>query len=257
MKYNTGIFNWFGYVMPMEERLCSIKKAGFDSTMLWWEDEYWPRDIDKSSFVKMADSCGLKVDNYHLPYESTNLLFSRESTLRNRYVTQVMQQMEGCKAAGAERVVMHIADRTDTAPDTASMLKSMETIVRQAENIGIKIAAENTHYFKQIDILLQEIDSPYLGLCYDTSHDFVQGQSKGALLTKHRSRLMCVHISDNDFVEDRHWLPGNGLIPFKSFIDTVKDSGCCMSMEVYPSEQEKSLSPEEFLQKAYAAITSL
>lgn len=257
MECKTGIFNWFGYVMPLKERLCQIKKAGFDSTMLWWEDEYWPRAIDKSTFVSMADSCGLKVDNYHLPYESTNLLFSRKSAQRSQYVAEVLRQIEGCKTSGAEKIVMHVTDRTDTIPDTATMLESMETIVRHAEDIGIKIAAENTHYYKQIDTLLQEIESPYLGLCYDTSHDFVKGQSRSMLLSKYSHRLMCVHISDNDFIEDRHWLPGNGIIPFKSFINTIKDSGCCLSMEVYPSQQEKALSPEEFLQKAYAAITSL
>ncbi len=34
-----GIFSWFGFVMPLSERLELIKKAGFDSTCLWWEDE--------------------------------------------------------------------------------------------------------------------------------------------------------------------------------------------------------------------------
>lgn len=36
-KSNIGIFSWFGYVMPMKERLELIKKAGFDGVTIWWE----------------------------------------------------------------------------------------------------------------------------------------------------------------------------------------------------------------------------
>lgn len=33
--HKSGIFSWFGFPIPMEERLRMIKDAGFDSVLLW------------------------------------------------------------------------------------------------------------------------------------------------------------------------------------------------------------------------------
>ncbi len=32
-----GIFAWFSYPLPIEDRLQMIKQAGFDATSLWWK----------------------------------------------------------------------------------------------------------------------------------------------------------------------------------------------------------------------------
>jgi hypothetical protein len=37
-----GMFAWFGYDLPMRERLQIIKDAGFDATALWWDEKICP-----------------------------------------------------------------------------------------------------------------------------------------------------------------------------------------------------------------------
>ena len=45
INYPLGIFSWFGFVLPFEERITLIKEAGFTATSIWWEDEDAPFPI--------------------------------------------------------------------------------------------------------------------------------------------------------------------------------------------------------------------
>ena len=74
--HKIGIFNWYGYVEPFEKRVEQIKKAGYDHLMLWWEDESYPKHIDRRDFIKIVKSYDLNLDNIHLPSEGINTLWS-------------------------------------------------------------------------------------------------------------------------------------------------------------------------------------
>ena len=69
-KYKTGIFHWFGYILPFEERIKLIKNAGYDYVMLWWEDEDYPFTLSRMEFNHILDYYDLKQDNVHLPFEN-------------------------------------------------------------------------------------------------------------------------------------------------------------------------------------------
>lgn len=248
----TGIFNWFGYVLPIEERLKLIKEANFDNVMLWWEDETYPQFKDKKNFVTLAKEYGLGVDNIHLPYEDCNKFWSDSTTERNQYVDSVLKWLEECKESGADKAVMHTNRGSISNLSYTNGYKSFEKIVLFAEDIRIKVAVENVKKFEFTDFILKEFKSNYLGFCYDSSHDFINGESKGEILKKWKDRLFCVHLSDNDGLDDRHWLPKKGHVDFKVIINIIKETSCdSLSMEVYPYKEEKNLAPAEFLKLAY------
>ncbi len=254
----SGIFNWFGYILPISERLEMIKEAGFDNVMLWWENEDYPKFVDKMSFVTLANEIGLGVDNIHLPYEECDFLWSDNSSDREARVNEYIKYLDGCKASGADKVVMHTNRNNLSGVEYKNGYKSFEKIVKFAEDIKIKVAIENTRKFHYTEFILKEFDSKYLGFCYDSSHDFIEGESKGDILKKWKDRLFCVHLSDNDGIDDRHWLPKKGIVDFKSIVDIIKTTDCdSLSMEVYPFAEEKQLSPKEFLKLAYEINKSL
>ena len=64
-EFKTGIFHWYGYILPLEERIEQIKQAGFDYVMLWWEDEVYPYTISKMEFINIINNYDLKLDNVH------------------------------------------------------------------------------------------------------------------------------------------------------------------------------------------------
>jgi len=250
-KYNTGIFHWFGYILPFEERTKLIKYAGYDYVMLWWEDEYYPYTVSRTELNKILYYYDLKLDNVHLPFDNINNLWSESSSERNYHVNIVKRWLNECKDSGAETVVIHAVQGDNNVFKYSNGYDSFKKIITEAENIDIKVAVENTQMFHYNEFILKEIESPNAGFCYDSSHDFVNGGSMGEILDKWKNKLMAVHLSDNDGICDRHWIPGKGHVNWEKIINIIERTNIkSFSMETYPYKEEKNMQPSEFLDKA-------
>jgi sugar phosphate isomerase/epimerase len=84
----------------------------------------------------------------------------------------------------------------------------------------------------------------------------LHGPARGSLLSRWRDRLVSVHLSDNDGEKDRHWLPGRGIIDWDlvaSLFPAETISGC-LSLEVYPDENETPPDAASFLERAHRQI---
>lgn len=248
-EFKTGIFHWYGYILPLEERIEQIKQAGFDYVMLWWEDEVYPYTISKMEFINIINNYDLKLDNVHFPFEDINNLWNESSAQRNNHIDLIKKWLNECKLCGVDTVVMHASQGNRFDSDCSFGYKSFSEIIREAENIDIKIAIENTQMLKYSDFILKEIISTNIGFCYDSSHDFVvNGNSAGKILERWKNKLIAVHLSDNDGLYDRHWIPGNGIIDWDKIINIIKHANLkSYSMEVVPYNEEKKMRPIEFL----------
>lgn len=258
-NHECGIFNWFGYILHFEERIKLIKQAGYDYVMLWWEDESYPYIINRMELIKILKHYDLKLDNVHLPFENINNLWSESNTLRNNEINVVKRWLNECRECGADTVVIHNTEGSNHKFNYKFGFDSFKNVILEAENIGINVAFENTQMAEYTDFLLREITSPKAGFCYDSSHDFVNGGSRGEILNRWKDRLLAVHLSDNDGgTYDRHWIPGKGNVNWDKIIDIIKRTNCkSYSMEAYPFGDEKYMAPHDFLIKAKQSLLGL
>ena len=67
-----GIFSWYGYNTPIPSRLQRIKEAGFDTTMLWWDDALEFKELTKAELVNTTRAHQLIIENIHVPFVSAN-----------------------------------------------------------------------------------------------------------------------------------------------------------------------------------------
>lgn len=251
--YNLGIFSWFGFVMPLPQRLELIKKAGFDATTIWWEDEIGSPKIKKESMPKIVRESGLLLENIHLPYDDVDDLWSESKTLRDKIIYQHIQWLNDCAQLGIPVMLMHIIDRKFPNEPNKWGIQSIGQLLRIAEDLGVGIAIENTGSVDYIDFVLRELVSDHLVFCYDSSHDFLYSNDKAAILKNQGHRLKHLHLSDNDLEKDRHWLPGEGIIDWQQISkvfprDTYRGN---ITLEVYPGEEDLRGSPQHFINKAY------
>lgn len=245
-----GIFHWYGYVEPFEQRIKQIKETGYDYLMLWWEDETYPRFLDRRELIKIVGSYDLNLDNVHLPFNNINDLWLEGSDRQIR-IDEIKRFLNECRECGAETVVLHASSGKNISLNNSLGFKSFNEITKETENIKLKLAIENTQMQSSLKFVLDEFKSEYVGLCYDSSHDFVQGQSSGDILDNYKDRLFCVHLSDCDGISDKHWTPGKGIVNWKRIIKVIKNTDCkSFSMETYPSDEEKNLTAKDFLYKA-------
>ena len=254
---NKCIFSWFGYIMALPDRLKLIKESGFDATCLWWEDEVYPNLIDVDDMPKMVKDNGLHLDNIHCPYKGVNELWSPNKDERKQVVDSYFGYIDKCKEHDIPYMVMHATDYDYKWGFSPEGIESFTLLARRAQEVGVKIAVENTRDKEIIDFVLTEIDSPNLGLCYDSSHDFIMGQSEGELLKKWKKRLLCTHLSDNDRVEDKHWLPEDGEVAWGKIMPEILGTNIdSITMELMSSKIAID-EPKTYLQTAYNRIVNL
>lgn len=234
-----GIFSWFGFVMPLSKRLELIKRAGFGSTSLWWEDEEGNYSIKKTHMPKMVSNFGLTLDNIHTPFCNSNDLWSEYFSVRSKIIKQYLTWLEDCAKFNIPIMVMHIMEGDIVPKLNKYGIESISYLTRKAQELNVKIALENTKFADGITFILSEIKSDYLGLCYDSSHARLNKDE--FLLKDFGHRLITCHISDSDGQEDRHWLPGNGEINWKDFYSSFPKESYSgnLILEVCPTDDEK------------------
>ncbi len=252
-NHQLGIFSWFGFVMPLPKRLELIKKAGFDAATIWWEDEIGSPKIKKEKMPNIVRESGLILENIHVPYDDADDLWSESKTLRNKIVYRHIEWLNDCAELDIPVMLMHIIDRNFLPDPNKWGIESLSRLLKAAEDLGVKIAIENTGSVDYIDYVLRDLLSDHLVFCYDSSHDFIYSKEKAAILKKQGQRLKHLHLSDNDLAEDRHWLPGEGIIDWQQLSnafprDTYKGN---ITLEVYPGVEDIISSPQYFIEKAY------
>lgn len=253
-----GMFSWFGYPIPFEERLDLIKRAGFSATGFWLgTEEELVGEGEVDLLPGLVRSCDLFLEYAHAPDIGCNDVWSESEIKRKEWKRIYGSYIDLCRRHEIPSLVIHVSQSRGEQPGnfTEEGLVALEDLVKVAEDSGVKIAVENTMQSSLVDQVFSRISSGYLGLCYDTSHDFLYSPKPGALLERWGQRLMVTHLADNDGVQDRHWLPGLGILNWKEIarslpLKTYKGS---LTLEVFSKDQEKE-SASDFMASAYQSI---
>lgn len=258
--FPLGLFSYIGYDLPLDKRLELIAEAGFDATSIWWGDE---EDICRQGMhhqtAGMVRDQGLIFEFIHVPFQECNDFWSETASDRDRAVSRHLAWVQDCAELGIPMMVMHPARGSYGGLINRFGVESIARIVSAAEDAGIIIAVENTRRMDCIDPIFSEIESPNLGLCYDSSHERLCVDDTGMLLRCLGDRLRATHLSDNDGLSDKHWLPGEGVIDWSAIADAFPADSYtgCFTLEVVPGNLAKTTSPAEFLAEAFTRANRL
>lgn len=247
-----GIFSWFGYDLPLHERFDLIASAGFESTCLWLgPEESLVADDQADDMPGLARQSGLKIDNVHASPSGCNGLWAE--TDGDAPVDAYRNAITFCRRHAIPRAVVHVTQGSDPPTIGPRGLERIHELARITKAEGIALAVENGGRPDYVDFILSQCEDASLGLCYDSSHDFLKGMPPTDILRKWGHRLVTVHFSDNHCEQDDHLLPGDGTIDWEAVtasFPTDTYTGPIM-LEVVPDPQER-IDPNEFLLRAYS-----
>jgi len=249
----VGIFSWYGIRQPFEARIKDIKNTGFDSVSMWIdEDGHW--ELEKSEIPRIIRDHGLNLEYAHAPYRNINHIWDEQ--LSKSIEEQLLVYIGYCKEHQIPILVIHLTHGFKVKDVNTHGIALLKRLVGYAKDGGVQIAVENTKNNGIIEKVLQEIEDPTLGLCFDTSHDNLYGQNKLELMETYGERLVCLHISDNDGLADDHWIPYQGKIDWNDFIKKFpKGYNGILNLEVV--SKDKKISSVEFLKDAYGVIRDI
>jgi len=108
-------------------------------------------------------------------------------------------------------------------------IAALQTITPRCRKDGCQIAVEllprtclgNTG--EELETILATLDPQYFGVCLDVNHLMDQYRTIPALVHRLGKKLLTLHLSDYDGVDEKHWLPGQGVIDWPAFMQALRD----------------------------------
>ena len=242
-----------------------IASCGFDSTFTCGNDDDFVAYVSK----KCAE-LGLRYETLHAPFSMINGLWHED---KGKEVTDILKHsVELAHENGISIVVTHLSSGENCPPVTDAGLRYFDELVNFAARKNIVIAVENQRKLGNISMILEIYGKDSnVSFCWDVGHEkcFAHGREYMPLFG---DRCITTHIHDNfmRYNVDEHLLPFDGNIDFRrtaELLNMYNYTGTLMLETDLPtdnsmqytetSDKYRSLSLEQFVHKAYAAINRL
>lgn len=245
------IYDWFGYVLTIKERYRLIKEAGFDGVLLWWSNGFGRDCFGRNEYrngPQIAREAGLFIENIHAPVQNQNNLWL--DNLDGEALTDCyLQCVADCAEFEIPTMVVHLPNEDNTY--NALGLDRIKRIAEKAEKLGVNVALENLRNLANLRCVLEQVDSHRIGFCYDCGHHYRRYPDYD-LLSMYGSRLMALHLHDNNGEYAQHGLPFDGTIDWHMTMKKIAETNYKGAIAIEAMNWEyKDLSIEKFLQEAF------
>ena len=184
------------------------------------------------AYKAKIDSAGIKIWSVHMPYSKHIDISLVDDAKRVAAVNYVRDMMRVAGIFKPQRIVLHPSSDNVVPDDRAERIKNCRASIGElapvAAEIGAILCIENLPRTclgkngQEMMTLIEGFDN--VGICFDVNHllyqnhaDFLSSIAKGSIKT--------VHISDYNFTDERHLIPGVGHIEWAPVWNGIKDNG--------------------------------
>lgn len=211
------------------ERLARIGYDGIDMAFDYCvSDPAFP--FMTNEYERWAYSLRERAEQLSVSYTHSHAPFDTEQK------GEIVERTFKCaNILGAKYMVVHpFYDNADgRIYDSDIFINSNADAVKEmlelAEKYNVIILAENlleaaSTPVRNISRMVEVVNSPRFGWCYDTGHAHATGGTLEEFRTVSRAPLS-LHVQDNDGNYDDHYIPGDGNIDWGEFLRSLKAVG--------------------------------
>lgn len=191
-------------------------------------------EVDFDEAKKLADRYGVTLWSLHLPF----LPFAQidvaalEREKRDNTVALYADIMKKAADVGIDKFIVHpsaeIHDYDGVTPamrleKKACAKDTLSRLADIAEPLHAVICVEDLprrclgNCWEEMAELTED---ERLRICFDTNH--ILGQDPLLLLEHLGKKVVTLHVSDYDFGNERHWLPGEGKLDFAALVAALR-----------------------------------
>lgn len=219
------------------ESLADLKANGIDAVEFSFS---LARYYDEFDFVNRAQdyadrvrAAGLEWWSLHLPFSRTLDISILDDEARANIMKINTEMIRAAGKAGCKVAVLHPSSEPITDDIRPQRLAySRENIIRlreECDRVGMKLAVENlprTCLCNRSQEMIDLIQGTGAGIVFDTNHSLAeQNVDFMNALTDAGLEIISLHISDYDFVDERHRLPGDGINDWKGILSVLERVG--------------------------------
>ena len=231
MKIGMNLYLWCARLEPeFLPLLAELKGAGFDGVEIPMSD-YSAQEV--AAIRSALDDAGLGCTMASIMLEEHNPI-AESPGIRQAAVDKLRSDIDMAAALGAESVVgpMHSAHklflgRGPSSTEFARCVEVLQTSGLHAEQAGVSIAVEPLNRFEcyflnsqaQGRALADAVDSPAVGILYDTHHANIEEQDMAGAVRVLGDRLNHFHVS-----ESHRGTPGTGTVNWDAAFAGLRES---------------------------------
>ncbi len=183
--------------------------------------------LDHHAIAAMAARHGVELWSFHLPFWGRDRIDLEACA--DDAVAHFEQLIRKAAAVGIKKFVIHPSgepiEEVDRGAHMRRAKKSLATLAEFAAAHDAVLAVEDlprTCLGRDVEDMEELLSAhPALRVCFDTNHllrgdpaDFVRAMG---------DRIITTHVSDYDFINERHWLPGEGKLDWAALIQALEE----------------------------------
>lgn len=202
----------------------------------------FPDLVDDERFARlerMLDDHHIRVNSIHVPFMNTDGwgymdVSHLDAGVRAKTIEAALLCARRLLRLGGRYVILHPS--TDVVPDAEREQRwhlAQEAIqaldARLPAGGGYRVAIEclpRTNFCHDAPETAEFMKpfGPRFGLCLDVNHTNFR-EDPVAALAVYGPMTITTHISDNDGVNEKHWMPGDGVIPWDAWYPALLTTG--------------------------------
>lgn len=181
--------------------------------------------------VEYLRAANIHLWSVHLPYDEGWDISALDPKERAAALDNLRQAVEVCKILRPTMAVIHPSFEPVYDKDRARRMtlarEALKTLTGEFRAVGVQLAVEElprTCLGSNSDEILWLIDGiDGLGVCFDTNH--LLREPIEDFIRKVGPRIVMIHASDFEGTNERHWMPGEGIIRWPALVQQLRDVG--------------------------------
>jgi len=210
---------------------------------------------------------GVEPRTVHASFGSSLDISSPDAAIRSAGIQAIGVALDLAVRVGAGMVIVHPSSEPIGDEARAARMKqsrgSIEVIAGMVRAAGCRMAIELLprsclgRSAAELLSLLEGVDAGTAGVCLDTNHLMDGFASLPEVVHRLGPRLLALHCSDYDGVDEKHWPPLRGVLDWAAFLAALRAAGFSGPF-LYEANLDGQTPAERlaFLEANYAQVTA-
>jgi sugar phosphate isomerase/epimerase len=229
--FKVGISLPLGESPDTDEALHALIASSMDHVEIGYapycDDPAWTELVRK-----MIDSSPVNINSVHAPFSREVDISRLDDGGQEFAIQQIDKAIDVAERLGAGIVVLHGSaepiEEHERARRIAQSRSSLSILSELAQVSGVRLALELLprtclgNAADELQMLLSDVPPEHAGFCLDTNHPADPEQLTG-IVKQLGERIITLHVSDYDGIDERHWMPFSGVIDWGAFANALRD----------------------------------
>lgn len=192
--------------------------------------------LSVKEYVKKIDECkrlvegvGMEIWSVHIPFNWDYDISSPDPVKQETCRKNILFVLDIAKGLGNyQKAVLHPSFEPIKKEERAARIASLKKILKDlgpfiVEKYSVRLAIEDLPRTclgnSSAEMLNLISENEFIDVCFDVNHLLTEKTETFAI--KLGNRIKTLHISDYDGVDEKHWLPGKGIINWVLLVDAL------------------------------------